>query len=200
MVWGAIKRAKDLWTWVNFIWHIVGWFGLTTAVSGIGVTIIGVVGAMIKGLPWPFVLMAAYCTLVGVAYLVALSIFIPRLQNGSVAPSKSAKRAPVRPHYEAWKHVERFTLSDAAYLWNDLEPHSDGTYTEVNAWIDAFCGEIRKGALEFIPNVSSEYYGSRRDEIIEYQRANPDSETKVGRNHLVDFAQKYNYHIKFLEV
>jgi hypothetical protein len=69
-MWQVVKKAKDLFSWFTFVWHIVGWLGLAAIVSGLAVTFVGAVGAVLKGLPWPFVLMAAYCTLVGMAYLV----------------------------------------------------------------------------------------------------------------------------------
>jgi uncharacterized membrane protein len=71
-MWKWAKRIKDIYSWFGFVSTILGALGLTAIISGIGVTVIGVVGAVIKGLPWPFVLMAAYCTMVGMAYLAAL--------------------------------------------------------------------------------------------------------------------------------
>jgi hypothetical protein len=52
MFW-IFKKAKDFWSWINFIWHILGWLGGTSLISGLAVMAIGVAGAMIKDFPWP---------------------------------------------------------------------------------------------------------------------------------------------------
>jgi hypothetical protein len=84
-MWKWPKKAKDIFSWFSFVWHILGWLGLTAIVSGVAVAAIGVVGAVIKGVPWPLVLMAAYCTIVGMAYLAAFPIFVRAL--GSMGES-----------------------------------------------------------------------------------------------------------------
>jgi hypothetical protein len=195
-MWKWVKKAKDIYSWFGFISNILGWLGLLAIVSGTAATIAGVAGAMIKGLPWPFVLMAAYCTLVGMAYLAALPIFIKALWPVETADARRPQRVP--PHYEAWKHVEKFTVYEAAYLWNDLEPNAKGNYTEVNAWVDAFCGAIRDGKLKFLPKIGSDFQ-RQRIEIANYQRGNADSSTVKSRDHLIEFAKNNNYHRKFLE-
>jgi hypothetical protein len=156
MFWIAatIKKAKEFWSWLNFIWQILGWLGIASLVSGMGITAIGIAGAVIKGLPWPIILMAGYCTLVGVVYLAmaplafkALSAALQKNDNSSANQSKV-----IRPHYDAWRHVEKFTLRQAAYLWVDLEPKASGqATTKVQVWIEAFRAAIRQGNLKYIP-------------------------------------------------
>jgi hypothetical protein len=102
MLWSIVKKAKDGLGWFNFAATVLGWLGLWTILSGVAITAIGVVGSVIKGLPWPFVLMAAYCTLVGMAYLVALPVFI-----------KGLRRAP--RDADRWRCKER-TCADSASL------------------------------------------------------------------------------------
>jgi hypothetical protein len=150
---------------------------------------------MIKDIPWPIVLMVGYCTLVGVVYLsmapMAFKVLSAALQLKDDTDTNQG--ILTRPHYEAWKHVEKFTLSEAAYLWNDLEPHAKGNYTtEVKAWIKAFCAAIRKGELKFIAKKPN------RPDLIRYEKADPGNDTEVNRNDLYDFAVKNNYIPKFL--
>jgi hypothetical protein len=191
MFW-IVKKVKDCWSWINFIWHVLGWLGGASLISGLAVTAIGVAGAMIKDLPWPIVIMAAYCTLVGVVYLSMAPMAFKAL-SAALQPKDNAganQRILIRPHYEAWKHVEKFTLVEASYLWNDLEPKAKGNYTtEVQAWIDAFCAAIRTGELNFMPN---------DPDYIRFEKADPRHDTKVSRDDLSAFAMKNNYKPKFL--
>jgi hypothetical protein len=91
------------------------------------------------------------------------------------------------------EHVEKFTLSEASYFWNDLEPHAKGNYTtEVKARVEAFCAAIRKGELKFIPR------NPNRFDAIKYEMANPGHDTEVSRNDLYNFAIENNYNPKFL--
>jgi hypothetical protein len=194
MFW-IVKKAKDFWSWISFIWHILGWLGGASLISGLAVTVIGVAGAMIKDLPWPIVIMAGYCTLVGVVYLSMAPMAFKAL-SAALQPKDNAganQRILTRPHYEAWKHVEKFTLVEAAYLWNDLEPKAKGNYTtQVQAWIDAFCAAIRTGELNFI-SVKPNDPGYMR-----LEKADPRPDTKVSRADLSDFAMKNDYKPKFL--
>jgi hypothetical protein len=117
-MWGLVTKAKNLYGWFKFIWAIVwgalGWFGLTSVISGLTVTAIGVIGAFFRALPWPFVLMAGYCTMVGMVYLsmapLAFKVLIAARDSTKTnpaepsAPIKPAKQL-IAPHYEAWKHV-----------------------------------------------------------------------------------------------
>jgi hypothetical protein len=194
MFW-IVKKSKDFWSWISFIWHILGWLGGTSLITGLAAMAIGVAGAMIKDLPWPIILMAGYCTLVGVVYL-SMAPMAFKVLSAALQPKDNAsanQRILIRPHYEAWKHVEKFTLVEASYLWNDLEPKAKGNYTtEVQAWIDAFCAVIRTGELNFIPEKPHDLGYTR------FQKANPGHDTQVRRADLSDFAMKNNYKPKFL--
>ena len=199
-----IKKLKDLWSWINFIWHIVGWFGLAAVATGLGVTVLSAVGAVIKGLPWPFVLMAAFCTLVATAYLAVFPAIYKALRAVAESAERDAtKSLPKRipPHYEAWKHVEKFTLAQAAYLWENLDPNTEDEPTEVPAWVAAFCSAIQEGKLQFEPKLITQIHTNSRarDQTIASQKAHPDSTTEVTRASLVNFARKNSYKPKFLE-
>jgi hypothetical protein len=201
-MWKWAKRAKDIYSWFSFVSSILGALGLTAVISGIVVTVAGVVGSVMKGLPWPFVLMAAYCTLVGMAYLAALPFFIKAIVGLAPIPEGALsvkKREIVRPHYEAWKHLEKFTLREAAYLWIDLEPLAEKNNTEAAAWVEAFCGLIRSDKLAFIPQTRGSSMGRIDSGALRYQRDNPDSNTEVRREALIEFARTNDYKPKFLD-
>src|ERR1700677_4593854 len=108
-----LKKVKDVYSWYSFVSGIAGLTGLSLIVSPMIALVIGVVGAAIKGVPWPITLMAGFCTLVAVLYLIALPIFI-RSATRSASPNIADE--PARPHWDAWKHVEKFTVRKAAYL------------------------------------------------------------------------------------
>jgi hypothetical protein len=128
-----------------------------------------------------------YCTLVGVVYWSMAPMAFKAL-SAALQPKDNAganQRILIRPHYEAWKHVEKFTLVEASYLWNDLEPKAKGNYTtEVQAWIDAFCAAIRTGELNFISEKPND------PGYIRLERAAPDQATKVSRADLSDFEEQ----------
>jgi hypothetical protein len=203
MWWKLVKKAKELWSWINFIGHIVGWLGLGAIFSGIGFTGAGIVGAVMKGLPWPLVLMDSYCTLVGTAYLAALPILVRALKNIDNSTSSGAirtKQEPVRPYYEAWKHVEKFTVRQAAYLWVEMEPRAEERSTEVDAWIGAFCEAVRTGKIEFIYRGSEFNEGSYIDRAEKSSRKErPSQYAEVSRSELIRFARSNDCHPKFLE-
>jgi len=189
MVW-IFKKAKDFWSWINFIWHILGWTGLAPIVSGVAVMAVGVVGAMIKGLPWPIILMAAYCTLVGVVYL-SMAPLAFKVLNAARQKVNGYERKT--PNYEAWKYVDKFTLVEASYLWNNLDPCSAGNYTsDVKTWVIAFREAITAGKLEFIPSSPESF------DAITYEKEHPDDRTHVSRSHLAAFAIKNNYKREFI--
>lgn len=208
-VWGWLKKAKDLFSWYSFGSNVLGIFGLTGAVSGVAAIVAGVVGGVIKALPWPFVLMAAYCTFVGLAYVAVLPIIVGSIRKATDALSASAsaaaapmpaKKEPVRPFYEAWRHVEKFTVREAAYLWADIEPTSKVGSLEANAWIDALCGAIRTDKLQFIPKNEGLGFGDATRALgIALQKKNVDMSTEINRKDLIGFARKNGYKPNFLK-
>jgi hypothetical protein len=52
------------------------------------------------------------------------------------------------PDYEAWRHVDRLTLREAAFLWCDLSP-GPSMPPNVHAWFNAFSSAIQRGELPF---------------------------------------------------
>jgi hypothetical protein len=81
-----------------------------------------------------------------------------------------------------------------------------GNYSDVNAWVEAFCSSITSGKLGFVPRrveaVLYDALGTSKkqiEEAIKYQKDNPDSSTQVSRENLIKFANDKNYHPKFLD-
>jgi hypothetical protein len=50
------------------------------------------------------------------------------------------------PDYEAWRHVDRLTLREAAFLWCDLSP-GPSMPPNVQAWFNALSSAIQRGEL-----------------------------------------------------
>jgi hypothetical protein len=202
-MWRIIKSGKELSDWISFVWNILGWLSLTALISGLGATIIATVGAVVKQLPWPLVVAVAWSMFVGTVNLVALPAIFVSLRELRTAPNAPAQAARiVPPHYEAWGDVERFTVGDAACLWEDIEPRAGVWTSAVSARIEGLCGAIRKGELRFIPaKLDTPFDGPTREEkaeLIRQQQSNADSETMVGRDQLVAFATAKGYRPRFL--
>jgi len=113
---------------------------------------------------------------------------------------------PATPNYQAWRHVEKFSVFQAAYLWVGREPRGGSLHPDALAWEEALCAAIRTGQMGFIPrrlkpgpysldDVTSAQIA--RDK--QRQQSNPDSSTEVSREQLKAFAKANNEKPKFLE-
>jgi hypothetical protein len=189
MAWKWLKKVKDVYSWYSFASGIAGLTGISLIVSPVVALVVGVVGAAIKGVPWPITLMAGFCTLVAVIYLIALPIFI---KSAIHSASPNIADEPIRPHWEAWKHVEKFTVREAAYLLMNLDPSTHSKDPKIDAWMKALRAAIRTGDLDFInatkPGMVS--IGSLR----EY----PSESTEIPKLALIDFAKRNNIDLKYL--
>jgi hypothetical protein len=106
---GIIRQAKGLYDWYSFAPAIVSWISLTGLLSVAIVFVSGIVGAIIKGVPWPITLMACVAILLAGACLIALPIFIRAAMPVKQPVSQpTIADEPIRPHWDAWKHYERF--------------------------------------------------------------------------------------------
>jgi hypothetical protein len=85
-------------------------------------------------------------------------------------PEANKFRQPTRPHWSAWKHVEKFTVHQAACLLENLEPSTHPKDPKISAWINALSAAIRTGKLDFIkekqqsPNSFQEDRRARRQQ------------------------------------
>lgn len=203
-MWRIIKKAKELWDWISLGWQVVGLAGQTAFVSTFVATIVVTIAAVLKQLPWPLVVAAVWAMVVGVANVVTLFITLAalrELRSAQRAPTQTA-RLIVHPFYEAWRHVERFTVEDAAFLWADIEPRGGRSTPEVGAWIEALCAAIRKGELAFVPVEGSIPFSLRpvreKEREIKAQQASADRSTMVRRVSLAAFAEAKGHRPKFL--
>jgi hypothetical protein len=98
------------------------------------------------------------------------------------------------PDYTAWRHVDRLTLRDAAFLWRDLSP-ALAMPSNVKAWYAALASAITRGELFFEPHYTG--HMNRADER-DAQKRNPQLDTIVTRTALQTFAKKYGYDPEFL--
>jgi hypothetical protein len=164
----------------------IGMVGLAVIVTGIALSVGGTIWAVQLGVPYPIVIMAGYCTLVGSACLAtALLIFMPFSQR--------ATPIDVRPssNFAAWKLVRRFSVSDASRLWCDIEPGSPLTQ-DSSAWARALLDAISRGELPMI-----EKAGATR-EAIDHERNNPNWHTEVTQDALRSWARSHGHNPRFL--
>ena len=98
--------------------------------------------------------------------------------------------------YAAWRHVDRLSLRDAAFLWCELSPASQAMPSNVNAWFNALAAAIAKDELDFEPQYRES--PPARERQREYQKRNPKLDTIVTRKALKAFANIHGYDPKFL--
>jgi hypothetical protein len=147
---GPIRRiltwGREGVAWSAAIWHVLGWLGLASIVSGVAVSVGGTVWAVLIGVPLPIALMAGYCTFVGAVCLTLAPIAFRALAKRSI-PATSKKDDDL-PNYEAWKHVDRFTINQAAHLWCDIDPNLQDTL-DTTAWAIGLSSAVKKGELKY---------------------------------------------------
>jgi hypothetical protein len=101
---------------VGTVITVIGWFGLSAWIAGIGTAIGGTAWAMISGIPVPLVIMAAFCTFTGAVYLALAPMAYRTLQLVHKSPART------RPDPEIWRHLQNLQLFEAACLLADIEP------------------------------------------------------------------------------
>lgn len=138
--WQFIRKAKELYSWFSFAAGIV-----TLAGAGLAVTVGGTVWLVKVGIPLPLALMAGYCTLVGTVYLAIAPVAFRGLVKRSGTGPATQKLPTV--NYQAWGHVGRFTINQAAHLWCDIDPESIDN-NDTRAWARALASAVQKGELK----------------------------------------------------
>jgi hypothetical protein len=198
-----VKWAKDFNSWYSFgsnIVKLIVWIGL---LSGGGGFVVGVPAAIIKGVPWPITLMASLSMLISVGCLVATPLII-RVAIQATRPLSEPNKAPepIRPHWDAWKIVDRFTVYEAACLFVNLEPSTHQGDPRIEPWMNALRAAIRKGDLEFILDKSQlDTYNLDYDwksSLTKIQREEASSTTEIQKAALIDFAKRNNIDLKYL--
>jgi hypothetical protein len=196
VLWKWIKKTKDFNSWYSFgsnIVRLIVWIGLF---SGLGASVVGVTAAIIKGVPWPIILMSGVSLLIAVGGLAVTPLLI-RASIQSLAPNKI--KQPIAPHWDAWKHVEKFKIYQAAHLLANLEPSIHQRDPKIQAWITGLTAAISTGKLDFIVNRNPAFQSTDSDERVKSrQMKNPNMETEISRAALVDFAKQNNIELKQL--
>ena len=98
------------------------------------------------------------------------------------------------PDYEAWRHVDRLTLREAAFLWCDLSP-GPSMPPNVHAWFNAFSSAIQRGELPFEHQPRARVHAETERQS---EKRNPTLSTVVARTALQRFAKANDHHPKFL--
>jgi hypothetical protein len=98
------------------------------------------------------------------------------------------------PDYEAWRHVDRLTLREAAFLWCDLSP-GPSMPPNVQAWFNALSSAILRGELPFEHQPRA--FGHTETER-HLEKNGPTLITVVMRTALQRFARANNHHPIFL--
>lgn len=199
----TIKRAKGFYSWYSFGSAVVGKLGLGGLFTTGTALVVGVVASVIQGVPWPITLMAAFSVLFAGACLAATPLIIrvamPVMQP---VPEPNQTRQPVRPHWDAWRHVEKFTVQEAAYLLENLEPSTHSKDPKIQAWIKALSAAIRTGDLAFILNTKElntyHLHTDWESTLTKQQRQSADWSTEIPKAALMDFAKRNNIDLKYL--
>ena len=158
-------------------WRPLGWDRKKVALAIIAVA--GVIVALVHG-GWGAMLTSAVGLLLTAAPIAIAAVvlfawgFIETqgslyrdLKKGTDARINELETALARlekppPDYTAWRHVDKLTLWQAAFLWCDLEP-SRSIPSQVMARLEALKSAVKNGELEFVPEFN--YYGNTSEDI-----------------------------------
>jgi hypothetical protein len=99
-----------------------------------------------------------------------------------------------QPDYEAWRHVDRLTLREAAFLWCDVTP-GPSMPLNVHAWFNAFSSAIQRGELPFEHQPRAHVHAETERQL---EKRNPMLSTVVTRTALKRFAKANDHHPMFL--
>lgn len=165
----------------------IGPLGLGTVVLGTIVAVSGAIWAVWLGVSYPIAIMVGYCTLVATACLALALAMLPRQET---KPEQPVSETPSVS--EAWKHVNTFSVSDAARLWCDVEPGATLTQ-DIIAWGRLLLDAIASGELACI---RSEAPSNRP---TSYPSDKPHWSTEVTREALQAWARARGFEPGFLQ-
>lgn len=168
----------------------IGMAALATAGTGIIVALGGAAWAVQVDVSYPVAIMAGYCTLAA-TLCATVALRTPPAPTTVVSSTPAAVSRRPTTHFEAWRLVKKFSVSDAARLWCDLEPGSNVTQ-ETIAWARVLIDAISRGELAMI-----EKPGARK-EAIEHERNNPTWHTEMSRESLAAWAKSHDFDPRFL--
>jgi len=177
---GAPARLRFIWSHIQPLG--VGAIALATAVS-----VAGAVWSIRLGVALPLAIMVSYCALATTVCLTVVLATLPRHEAARELPAATTPSVS-----EAWKHVNTFTVSDAARLWCEVEPGAAATQ-DIIAWARLLLDAIASGELACIRN---ETQGNRP---LSYPSDKPYWSTKVTRDALQAWAQTRGFNPGFLQ-
>lgn len=173
----------------------IGMAALATAGTGMAVALGGTVWAVQLDVSYPIAIMVGYCTLAATLCATVALRPTPAVAPTTVVSTPAAAAAVnggPTTHFEAWRLVNKFSVSDAARLWCDLEPGSNVTQ-ETIAWARVLLDAISRGELAM-----TEKPGARKD-AIEHERNNPTWHTEMSREALTAWAKSHGFNPRFLQ-
>src|ERR1700684_2606934 len=122
---------------------------------------------------WAVIIGAPWLTLSLAIFVLGVTWAFSTLMNKSAMASKNAtieslktqvedfkeklknvaapKEESTEPNYAAWRHVEKFTIFQASYLWAGRQPKGGSLHPDALAWEEALCAGVRTGKLGFLP-------------------------------------------------
>jgi len=183
-----LRLFKETVEWWNVGWHVIGWLGLTSLLSGLAVAVGGAIWAVIIGVPKPIAIMAGFCTL---AATICLTLVPSAYRVLAKAPAAIAESKPPEPNYNAVRLRDEFSIEEASCLWCDLDPNTGASTLDTAEWRKVLLEAVKKGKLELIP----ESFGRG---AIEMERRQANRYTRVSRAELKKFAASIKEDPKFL--
>jgi hypothetical protein len=193
-----IARLKFLVDWAGTVFLLIGWLGWTAVISGLLTTAVGVIWAIIIGVPKPIVIMAGYCTIAGTVVLAMAPLAFQAFSRMAAANVSQDATAPRKPNAAVWHHLPKFTLYQAACLLADITPASElNFYTlegDALAWQDALSAEMQSGQISYIATRSD----VKMFEVGQGDFWRPGQDTEIDREELKRFAERHGIRPRFL--
>lgn len=180
----ALTRALEE---LRLVQARTGPVGLSAVVLGTIVSVSGAIWAIRLGVAYPIAIMVGYCTLVASVCLSLALATSPKHETRHARPVSTTPSVS-----EAWKHVNTFSVSDAARLWCETEPGAMMTQ-DVIAWGRLLLDAISSGELACVRN---EAQSSRP---ASYSSDKPHWSTQVTRDALQAWARARGFTPGFLQ-
>jgi hypothetical protein len=184
-----ITRLKSLVDWAGTAFTLIGWFGGTAWITGIGIAVGVAIWAVVRGVPVPIAIMAGYCTLAGGVVLAMAPVAYRAFSRIAAAPVPHDAETRQKPNADVWRRLPKFTLGEAACLLADVVPSGKIPDNEAYAWFQTLCAEIQSKQIVFIPSSL---------EIVAGGGIPPVESVEISREELQRFAERQNIRPRFL--
>jgi hypothetical protein len=97
-----ITWLKALVDWAGTAFTLIGWFGGSAWITGIGIAVGGAIWAVVKGVPAPIAIMAGYCTVAGGVVLAMAPVVYRAFSRIAAAPVPHDAAIPQKPNADVW--------------------------------------------------------------------------------------------------